>query len=371
MDGRNSIADDILRNGFERWQRLEGEKQAISDDLKELFAELKSQGFDGKALRAAFRTVAKADDAAVQDLNATVDLYVDSLMAPRASATGTTIAIAQARSAGEPSDPIAALRTDPSMAIVSVDNLKKPETQSAPQAGSDLTNPAPKGQVAPNPVAKAADDANSGSAMSEVSAAADAPEQAEVVNRVAGDRAPAATSEDMDATAGETATNSAVDGSSEAPKAAGKSVEASASAAPAPKYAEPGVSTWETHPPEGVERGAISTAFGTMGQDTAVIADELERGAAQPIVKKGKVILDGWARYMAARNMVELDGSAMAYPVVQYAGDDLLVDIIRLNVEGRMLTEQQKRLIAANLARQEPSRKDDIYRAFELWMEPV
>src|SRR5690606_36409114 len=88
--GSNSIADDLLRNGFERWQRLEGEKQAISDDLKELFQELKGHGFDGKALRAAFRKVAKVDDADVQELNAVVDLYVDSLLAPRVGTVPAT-----------------------------------------------------------------------------------------------------------------------------------------------------------------------------------------------------------------------------------------------------------------------------------------
>lgn len=79
----DSVADDMLRNGYDRWQRLEAEKQAISDDLKELFAELKANGFDGKALRAAFRTVAKADDISAQEHNAVVDLYVSSLLGTR------------------------------------------------------------------------------------------------------------------------------------------------------------------------------------------------------------------------------------------------------------------------------------------------
>ena len=66
-----------------------------------------------------------------------------------------------------------------------------------------------------------------------------------------------------------------------------------------------------------------------------------------------------------------LDGKPLSYSVVQYDGQDPLIDAIKLNVEGRVLDENQKRQIAATLTRQHPKRKDDIYRAFELWMEPV
>lgn len=379
-DGQNSIADDILRNGFERWQRLEGEKQAISDDLKELFAELKGQGFDSKALRASFRTVTKAGDVAVEEHNALVDLYVGSLMAPKKSETGTVHATrsraAREVDAEDRADPVAALRADPSMHIVDASNLKKKsepqptkaagqavtasepvvtssveneaaeisppitEQQAPPQpAVSDLTSPSQApGQVAPHPVANVEEDA---------------------------DGAIAAASDDL-------ASREVDDADRQQVAASGLSGEGGVgNPDPTTKYAAPGEVVWETHPPEGVERSPISMAFGNMGQDAAVIADDLEKGRAQPIVKKGKVILDGWCRYMTARDMRNLDGSPVAYPVVQYDGSDILVDMIKLNVEGRILTEQQKRLIAANLSRQQPKRKDDIYRAFELWMEPV
>ena len=74
-----SIADGMLRSGYERWERLEAEKTAISDDLKELFAELKANGFAPKALRESFRRVRKADDADQQEHDELVDLYVTSL----------------------------------------------------------------------------------------------------------------------------------------------------------------------------------------------------------------------------------------------------------------------------------------------------
>ena len=40
-----------LRSFIERIERLEEEKKAIADDVKEVFAEAKSMGFDLKALR--------------------------------------------------------------------------------------------------------------------------------------------------------------------------------------------------------------------------------------------------------------------------------------------------------------------------------
>lgn len=361
-DGNNSIAEDILRNGFERWQRLEGEKQAISDDLKELFAELKSQGFDGKALRAAFRTVAKASDMDVQEHNAIVELYVDSLMGPRPSEVGTENAIAQARSAQavQKPDALSQLRADPAMHIVSASEIKpKSEPQPTKAAGSDLTPPqALNGQVAThsetvNPVSTEAPMAVDGDSVED---------------------ATAPLSESVDILPGGEMTEE-LDGADRHPAApiqeTGKSVEASASAAPVSKYAEPGIVTWETYPPEGVTRSAVSIAFANIGQDAVVIRDDLANGHAQPIVKIGKEILDGWARFMTARDMTEMDGKPLSYAVVQYDGTDPLIDAIKWNVEGRVLDEGQKRKIAATLARQNPSRKDDIYRAFELWMEPV
>lgn len=76
-----SVADDQLRAFFERWNRLEEEKTAISEDLKALFAEAKGAGFDTKAMRVVFRE-RTADDSAklkADELDAICDLYRASL----------------------------------------------------------------------------------------------------------------------------------------------------------------------------------------------------------------------------------------------------------------------------------------------------
>ena len=59
---------DQLRSIYSRWQNLEADKAAISEDLKELFAEAKSNGYNTKALREAFRT-ANLDNAGVTALD--------------------------------------------------------------------------------------------------------------------------------------------------------------------------------------------------------------------------------------------------------------------------------------------------------------
>ncbi|QDZ10547.1 DUF2312 domain-containing protein [Devosia ginsengisoli] len=420
----SNVAQDQIKAYVDRILRMKDEADAVAADIREIYAEAKANGFDKTQLGNVVTYLRKRDKDAdkMSEGEAIFDLYLDAYLgaAARPSRTHTrepaqahtredastdsepaldawaekvadhidpalllTIIEGSKTEAGrkiimgaieqvKAGDRVAALRADPAMAIVEPANLKKSIPPPPQPAGSDLADPAPAGQVAINPVAKAADDANSGSAMSEVSAAADAPEQAEVASRVAGDRAPAATSEDMDETAGETATNSTDDRSSDAPKEeTDKPVEPSGSAAPAALYAEPGVVTWENCPPEGVKRHDYSYAFGDLGQDIAVIEDDLANAAAEPIVKIGCEILDGWARYTKARSMVGIDGQGIEYPVVQYDGADPLMDCIRWNLAGRIMNDAQRRLVAQRLAKLQPKRKSEIYAAFELGMELV
>lgn len=46
-----SIAADELRLLIERIERLEEEKKAIADDVKDVYAEAKSRGYDTKTIR--------------------------------------------------------------------------------------------------------------------------------------------------------------------------------------------------------------------------------------------------------------------------------------------------------------------------------
>ena len=50
-DSAHQVAKDQLRSIIERVERLEEEKKAIADDIKDVYAEAKANGFDVKVLR--------------------------------------------------------------------------------------------------------------------------------------------------------------------------------------------------------------------------------------------------------------------------------------------------------------------------------
>ena len=51
----DSVSADQLRLFIERIERLEEEKKGIADDIKDVYAEAKSTGFDTKTMRAIVR----------------------------------------------------------------------------------------------------------------------------------------------------------------------------------------------------------------------------------------------------------------------------------------------------------------------------
>ena len=50
-----NIAVDQLRLFIERIERLEEEKKAMADDIRDVYAEAKSSGYDAKTMRAIVR----------------------------------------------------------------------------------------------------------------------------------------------------------------------------------------------------------------------------------------------------------------------------------------------------------------------------
>jgi len=76
--GHNSIAKDQLKSIIERVERLEEDKRAISDDIKDVYSEAKGNGFDAKALR---RIVAlrKQDPDKRAEQDAILDTYMHAL----------------------------------------------------------------------------------------------------------------------------------------------------------------------------------------------------------------------------------------------------------------------------------------------------
>jgi uncharacterized protein (UPF0335 family) len=72
------IAADRLRSIVERIERLEEEKKALSDDIKDIYAEGKSAGFDVKVLRQLIR-VRKMEPAEFEEQQTLLDLYLRAL----------------------------------------------------------------------------------------------------------------------------------------------------------------------------------------------------------------------------------------------------------------------------------------------------
>jgi uncharacterized protein (UPF0335 family) len=73
-----NFAKDQLKAIIERIERLEEEKKAIADDIKDVFAEAKANGFDVKALREILK-LRKQDRDERQEFDAIVELYMVAL----------------------------------------------------------------------------------------------------------------------------------------------------------------------------------------------------------------------------------------------------------------------------------------------------
>ena len=72
------IAADRLRSIIERIERLEEERKAISGDIKDIFAEAKSAGFDVKVLRQLI-AIRRKDPGEVEEQESLLDLYKRAL----------------------------------------------------------------------------------------------------------------------------------------------------------------------------------------------------------------------------------------------------------------------------------------------------
>jgi uncharacterized protein (UPF0335 family) len=73
-----SFAKDQLKSIIERIERLEEEKKAISDDIRDVYAESKGNGFDVKALRAIVR-LRKQDPQERQEAETILETYMHAL----------------------------------------------------------------------------------------------------------------------------------------------------------------------------------------------------------------------------------------------------------------------------------------------------
>ncbi|MGC5748440.1 DUF2312 domain-containing protein [Gluconobacter sp. NFX36] len=80
MTGHNSgvseggIAADRLRSIIERVERLDEERKALAGDIKDIFSEAKSAGFDVKVIKQIIR-LRKQEPAEVEEQETLLDIY--------------------------------------------------------------------------------------------------------------------------------------------------------------------------------------------------------------------------------------------------------------------------------------------------------
>jgi uncharacterized protein (UPF0335 family) len=72
------FAKDQLRSIIERVEKLEEEKKAISDDIRDVFGEAKVNGFDVKALRTIIR-LRKMETTEREEQDAILETYMHAL----------------------------------------------------------------------------------------------------------------------------------------------------------------------------------------------------------------------------------------------------------------------------------------------------
>jgi hypothetical protein len=77
----------------------------------------------------------------------------------------------------------------------------------------------------------------------------------------------------------------------------------------------------------------------------ALVEDVRENGVRRPVVMFEGMILDGRNRYMAARE------AEVGFPVVDFVGDDPVAFVISENIHRRHLTDSQRAMVGARLAK--------------------
>lgn len=75
---KGNVGAAELKQFIERVERLEEEKKAISDDIRDVFAEMKGRGFEVKAVRQILK-IRKQDQSERQEQEAILEVYMQAL----------------------------------------------------------------------------------------------------------------------------------------------------------------------------------------------------------------------------------------------------------------------------------------------------
>jgi uncharacterized protein (UPF0335 family) len=381
-------ADKQLKAYIDRVLRLKEEQDTIGDDIREVYAEAKGQGYDktvmGK-LVAHLRKVAKSGEDAVSEQEMNFDTYLQAYH----RASGTAVATHTHEEEFDPATGdfreneyantklahtvVTGMQTETGRAALTaaVDIMiarEEAEEQSQPETANEMD----REEMRADEVGHSLPAENARKAIPET-------ERGDVNHAGAGE-SPATHSPIAPAAHGEAEAPSAESVSPQAVATTGSSAantggghvddiehatthQAGALVEPAP--AAPGSLTYEDFPPVPMKRTSFAHCFPELSaRDYDALGTDIGlTGVQDPIVRLGNVILDGWARYNIARNL------GIQYPVVEYDGEDELLDVIRWQHAARNFTPAQAKKIAADLAKEVPHRASEIMAAFEIEME--
>ncbi len=78
MAKRGGVAGEHLKSSIERIERPEEEKKALSDDIRDVYAEAKGNGFDVKVMRQIVK-IRKMDKADLDEQEALLETYMRAL----------------------------------------------------------------------------------------------------------------------------------------------------------------------------------------------------------------------------------------------------------------------------------------------------
>ena len=78
MSDPAGVAAEQLKSFVERIERLEEEKKTITEDIGDVYAEAKANGYDTTILREVIR-VRKQDKSEREEMDALLDLYMQAL----------------------------------------------------------------------------------------------------------------------------------------------------------------------------------------------------------------------------------------------------------------------------------------------------
>jgi uncharacterized protein (UPF0335 family) len=403
MTDAHGVARDQLRAFIERIERLEEEKKTIADDIKDVYAEAKGMGFIPAMMKKVI-ALRKKDEQERMEEEAILDTYLHAL------------GMIQADLFEEPHHPKTGELIDPKLAQTVVTGMQTETGRKALIAAVDImiareeaeeethqrpsTNDEPSPEVGPQAEISPAGTGSGTLADREgrfegEAASADLPTYSktdaaisrpgiaslgrpEIENRSDKEAPEAGASGGMQ---DEIAIHPAdpidpsedreeghsLDGSADA-NAGGDHVDAQPNAATLnnrldgkPVQSAHEV-TFETVPRRPMKSLSYAHCFPelTKTEYQCLAGDIALNGVLEPIIRMGDIIVDGWNRYNAARSL------GIEYPVREYRGDDVLLDVIRWQRSSRDWTPQQESKIAAALAKAVPHRSKDIWAAFHL-----